>query len=77
MFVSVFFFFIWNWSSHKNRLIYQKTGLASTENNIMFQTQLPPSLFLLGYERVHLPVGKVVDTPFNIQGNDYTGPTAQ
>ena len=43
----------------------------------MFQTQSPPSLFLLRYERVHLPVGKVVDTPFIIQGNDYTGPTAQ
>ena len=24
----------------------------------------------LGYERVYLPLGKVADTPFNIQGDD-------
>ena len=25
---------------------------------------------LLGYERVYLPLGKVADTPFHIQGDD-------
>ena len=25
----------------------------------------------LGYERVHLPLGKVADTPFHIQGDEF------
>ena len=25
----------------------------------------------LGYERVYLPLGKVADTPFHIQGDEY------